>query len=145
MRQLQYVFQAACPKTHTTESQERKMLLCLDIINNLYVKHAPVFSHIEGTLDTGGLTIDVFFNTAISTTGSQTFLLLFFLAVVCFLLMPELFLVRTTRAEQFGSWQKTTCGWYVWLLVCHVSCFFLFLSFLVRLRLCKRISGVNTR
>lgn len=77
VRRLQYVFQAACPKTHTTESQERKMLLCLDIINNLYLKHAPVFSHFERTLDTGGLTIDVFFNTAISTTGFQTFFFFF--------------------------------------------------------------------
>lgn len=33
----------------------------------------------------------------------------FFFAVVCFLLMPEPFLVRTTRAVQFGSWQRFIC------------------------------------
>lgn len=66
-------FQAAhhlFPKTRTTKSQDRKTLLCLDMINISSIKHAPMFSHYERTLDTRGLAVDVFFNAA-PTTGSQ--------------------------------------------------------------------------
>lgn len=65
------------PKTHTTKSQDRKTLLCLDIINNSYLKHAPMFSHFERTLDTRGLAVDFFFYTA-PPTESQTISPFFF-------------------------------------------------------------------
>lgn len=112
-----------CPKSHTTKSQDRKTLLCLDIINNSYLKHAPMFSHFERTRDTRGLTADVFFNTA-PPTGSQTdspFFLSFFFAVIC----------------QQDINVRPMCL----VLVCHVSCFLAYRSALV----CLGLSGVNTR